>query len=635
MVENRSLTAIYLNQLGVLIQRLLLVYVAYFIARFVFYIYNHQYFASTNLMGFLKNAFYALRFDTFSIFATNVLFIFLSILPINFQNKKWYKQTLWSLFAIANFVGLAFNFIDVAYYPFTRKRSTSEIFDQLGGQSEMSQLIPQFLVDFWLVVVLALLCFALLMRWFTRLRLSEVNYRAGTPKQWLFVVLWFLFSTGIATLAIRGGWQRIPIDMVNAGAVTESSEVPLVLNTPFSILKTLEQQSVEDYHFFSLSEAQNSLPLRHHFKDSTFTKKNVVVIILESFSKEYTALGRTGKSLTPFLDSLCNVSLVCTNGFSNGTKSIEGIPAILSSMPSWMENPFINSPYANNKQYSLASILAKHGYSTAFYHGGINGTMNFDSWATTAGYQKYYGMNEYNDKKDFDQHWGIIDGPFLQKAAEEINRQQPPFHAALFTLSSHHPYFVPAPYDQLLAQGPYENSQSIRYADQALRLFFEKIKHYPWFKNTLFVFSADHGSLSEHPWFVTTIGNESIPILFYDPSNPQQRLYSRSFSQVDILPSTLKLIGYNQPFQAFGRPLYDTLPHASMLYVNSVQYYFGDSMMYRFNDGQFNTVNFYKQDSTLQHAVNGLYPQAEAEAIRYCQLLLQRYHHALITDSLQ
>ena len=635
MVILRSISRNYLNQLGVLVQRLLLVYVAYFFARLVFFIYNHQFFASTGVLGFLKNAFLALRFDSFSIFATNSLFILLSALPLPVQNRKWYRLSLWILFGLSNFIGLAFNFIDVAYYPFTRKRSTSEIFDQLGGQTDMGKLLPQFLADFWLVVVIALLCFSLLMRWYTRIRLQEVNYRQGNWQQWLTIVGWFLFSIGISTLAIRGGWQRIPIDMVNAGAVTESNEVPLVLNTPFSILKTMEQKGVEEYQFFSRTEAFKALPTLHCFRDSAFSNKNVVVIILESFSKEYTALGRTGKSLTPFLDSLCGVSFVCVNGYSNGTKSIEGIPAILCSMPSWMENPFINSPYANNRQESFASLLGKEGYSSVFYHGGINGTMNFDSWAVAAGYQHYYGMNEYNDKRDFDQHWGITDGPFLQKVAEEMNRQKKPFHAAVFTLSSHHPYFVPPPYDQALPQGPYENSQSIRYADDALRKFFTKIKQYPWFKNTLFVLSADHGSLSEHPWFVTTIGNESIPILFYDPAHPKQTVYTKSFSQVDILPSALRLMGYNKPFPAFGRPIYDSLPHASLLYVNSVHYYFGDTMMYRFNDGQLNAVNYFVQDSSLMRSVNGLYPQAEAAATRYCRLLLQRYHHALIVDSLR
>lgn len=392
MVISTSITRNYLNQLGVLVQRLLLVYVAYFLARLVFFTYNHQFFAGTGVLGFLKNAFLALRFDSFSIFATNALFILLSALPIPLQNKKWYKLLLWCIFGLTNFIGLAFNFIDVAYFPFTRKRSTSEIFDQMGGQTDMGQLLPQFFADFWFVVVIALLCFSLLMHWYKRIRFQEMNYRQGTWKQWIAISGWFVLTIGVSTLAIRGGWQRIPIDMVNAGAVTESNEVPLVLNTPFSILKTMEQKGVEEYLFFSREEAIKSLPTLHHFKDSTFTKKNVVVLILESFSKEYTSLGRTGKSLTPFLDSLCGASFVCINGYSNGTKSIEGIPAILCSMPSWMENPFINSPYANNRQESFATLLGKEGYSTVFYHGGINGTMNFDSWAVAAGYQKYLSL---------------------------------------------------------------------------------------------------------------------------------------------------------------------------------------------------------------------------------------------------
>jgi len=632
--ESRGLISFYLNQLGVLVQRLLIVYIAYFISRFVFYLYNIHYFNGTTILDFLRNSFFALRFDTFSIFSTNSLFIFLSILPINWQNKSFYKKILFFVFTLSNSLAIALNYIDVAYYPFIRKRSTSEIFDQLGGQSDMMHLIPQFLLDFWLIVVLVFVTIGLMIRSYQKLRLKPVNYSSRSFKQWLTTTVLFIVFVGISTLSIRGGWQRVPIDMVNAGAVTKPSEVSLVLNTPFSIIKTLSQAKLSDLHYYPMNEAFKEIPLTQQFKDSTFHKKNLVVIVLESFAKEYTQLGKTGKSLTPFLDSLMGQSFVCTNGFSNGTKSIEGIPAILSSLPSWMENPLINSPYANILQHSFAKILGGEGYSSVFYHGGINGTMNFDSWSKSAGYQKYFGMNEYNDNKDFDQHWGILDEPFLNKVADEINQQKRPLHAALFTLSSHHPYFVPEPFQSQLPKGPYENSQSIRYADMALRKFFEKIKQMDWFKNTLFVFSADHGSLSDHPWYVTTIGNESIPIFFYDPSHPVYFEYNKAFSQVDILPSTLKFLGYNKSFSSFGRPIFDTLPHSSFMYLSGTLYYFGDSILYRFQNGAVGAMNPYRRDSTLQTVVNGVYPEVEARMTRYCRLMQQRYNYAIIKDSI-
>src|SRR5690606_24672345 len=108
-----------------------------------------------------------------------------------------------------------------------------------------------------------------------------------------------------------------------------------------------------------------------------FQDKNVVFIILESFSKEYTGLGgRT--SYTPFLDSLMQHSFVCTNAYANALQSAKGIPAIISGVPSLMDEPITTSAYGTNKLTSLPALLRNKGYQTAFYHGGTNGTMGFD-----------------------------------------------------------------------------------------------------------------------------------------------------------------------------------------------------------------------------------------------------------------
>ena len=110
-----------------------------------------------------------------------------------------------------------------------------------------------------------------------------------------------------------------------------------------------------------------------------FKHKNVVIIILESFSKEYVGYYNNGKGYTPFLDSLINYSLVMERAYANGIKSIEALPSIVSSIPTLMNNPFITSIYATNKYYSLPLLLKREGYSTSFFHGGNRGTMGFYS----------------------------------------------------------------------------------------------------------------------------------------------------------------------------------------------------------------------------------------------------------------
>ena len=164
-------------------------------------------------------------------------------------------------------------------------------------------------------------------------------------------------------------------------------------------------------------------------------------------------LNKIQNSFTPFIDSLIQESLVFTNGFSNGRRSIEGIPAVIAGIPSLMNSPFITSAYSGDKFYSLPYLLKQEGYNTSFYHGGTNGTMGFDNFCKAAGIDAYYGRYEYNNDKDFDGNWGIFDEPFLQFMAKSLDKTPQPFMASVFTLSSHHPYTIPEKYKNKFIKG--------------------------------------------------------------------------------------------------------------------------------------------------------------------------------------
>lgn len=623
----------YLNQIALLAKRLLVCYFLFFICRLVYYLGNLDFFQQITLVSFLKTCFYGLRFDAFSITVANSLFIVLSLLPINHFTKKYYQRILKIIFLISNTVFSAFNFIDVAYLPFIKKRSTSEIFEQMAGQSDLSKLIPQFLIDFWWVLLFFLISVYLLYKLYNRIQINvSPSYTLKPIKQWLLIVLLFVISIGIGVLFVRGGLQRVPIDVVNASAVCKPHEVPLVLNTPFTIIKSISQSKLKPYHFYSEAELKELYNPIHHFKDSVFKPQNVVVLILESFSKEYTKLGRV-KSITPFLDSLMDKSLVFTNGFSNGTKSIEGIPAILSSLPSLMPNPFINSVYAYNKQTSFATLLKSKGYETAFFHGGINGTMNFTDWAPSAQYTHYFGRNEYDNEADFDGYWGIWDEPFLQYSILKMNEFKQPFHSAIFTLSSHHPYFVPEKYKNTFPKTELENAESIGYADHSLKLFFESAKKTAWYNNTLFILTADHAGISGHPFFANPVGNLTIPILFFKPDNSIAGTNPKVFSQMDILPSAMSILGYNQPFFAFGESFTSQKEGHACFFNQGSHYTFEDTMAFMFNDTQLIQVYNYHRDSALYQNVFKMFPDIEAINKKKHKVFLQTYHSTLMNNT--
>jgi phosphoglycerol transferase MdoB-like AlkP superfamily enzyme len=573
-----------------------------------------------------------LRFDTFSIFAGNSAFILLSAIPSNFYQKKLYQSFLKWLFVFLNALFIMANCIDFAYFHFTKKRSNSDLFEQIGGQSDLSLLIPQYLKDFWWVLLIyVLLVFALIQLYKKIKPIVIKNYVYATIKDCIAILFLFLLCCGFTVLGIRGGLQRVPIDLINAGSVTSPERIAIVLNTPFTLIKSVNQSKAINYHFYDDAFVKAKYSPIHHFKDSSFKKQNVVVIILESFSKEYTKLG-VGNNITPFLDSLMNQSLVFTNAFSNGSKSIEGIPAILSSMPSLIENPFINSVYANNIQTSFATILKQEGYATAFFHGGINGTMNFDDWAPSAGYENYFGKKEFNNDDEFDGFWGIWDEPFLQFAVKKLNELKQPFHCGIFTLSSHHPYNIPAKYKNKFQKGPLENSESVRYADYALRQFFVTAKKQNWYDNTLFILSADHASISEHYFYSNVVGSQCIPILFFKGDNSLKAKNNRVFSQMDILPSALNLLGYNKPFFALGKSFLEPLDAKSYFYANGVHYMCNDSMVYSFSLPNLTSVINYKRDSSLTNQSFKKYLTIDANQTESFKAFIQTYNQTLINN---
>lgn len=605
-----------------LFRRLLAVYLLYTASRILFYGFNAAFFPGEWKLLW-PEILAGLRFDSFSIVLSNSIFILLSLIP-GLEQKKGGRRILKTLYVSCNALFLLFNLIDTGYYRFTRSRSTADLLHQLGGQSDVVAMLPHLLRDYWSLFLLFVMMTGLLDRAFGKYSPAQNTRQTGFLRIALHSILVIL----LCILGLRGTLKETPLDIIDAGSGTTPGRAAIVLNSPFSIIKTLGQNKISSYEFYGENELQKLYNPVHHFSTDTFRKQNLVVILLESFSRRYTALSGT-KSYTPFLDSLMQHSLVCTQAFSNGTKSIEGIPAVLGGMPSWMELPFINSAYANNHQSSFASLLRAEGYQSAFFHGGKNGTMKFTEWARNAGYDHYYGKDEYEgSKNDYDGVWGIYDGPFLQFAARKISDLSEPFHAALFTLSSHHPYRIPA-----AARKKYEETEdryaALLYADDALREFFYSAQQTKWFRNTLFVLVADHAMILENE--KRPLLSLAIPVLFYKPDNSLKGHLDEVFGQVDILPQVLKIMGYNKKFFGFGMHPGDT--ENQVWYYGSGHYHlFTDSLFMTYRDTALVGVYNYLRDSLLHHNLRGRFPALEKQVDSGFKARLQTYSKVLNND---
>ncbi len=608
----------------------------YMICRVLFYVFNYTYFSDLSITSFIYILFAGFRFDLSVIVISNSLFLVLYLFPARFREKGGYRGFLKTIFIVVNSIAILANCVDFAYFKFTLKRTTADVLHFFDGKigNDLGTLLPVFLKDYWYIFALWIVLTGVLVFLYKqiekrRIHLAWSQVEFSREKNFFFLII------GLSILAYRGGIQLKPISAIDAGEYTSIKYVPLLTSTAFTIIKTLDVPAIQPVIYFTdQKELQQLYTTTKMPAGGPFQKKNVFILILESFSKEYVgALNGRHEGYTPFLDSLISESLTFTNAYANGKRSIEGIPAIVASIPSWMNEPYISSVYGSNQLNSLPNLLKSEGYYSAFFHGGTNGTMGFDAFAGLAGYDAYFGRKEYKNEQDYDGHWGIWDEEFLQYTAATMNKQQQPFLATVFTLSSHHPYSIPAKYAGKFKAGPLPIDISISYADYALSKFFKTAKKMPWFKNTLFVLVADHTSISEDPFYTNKVGNNTIPIIFYSGDHSLKAKDSTTVQQIDIMPSILDYLNYPAPYFSFGTSAFDSLADHFAFVMNEAEYeYITDDFSFGFNGKSGIDLYNIRNDSLLKtNLIKSDTSRAKKMELK-TKAILQTYQQALINN---
>jgi phosphoglycerol transferase MdoB-like AlkP superfamily enzyme len=560
--------------------------VIYTICRLFFYIINSQAFNFNSFYELLRAFYFGIRFDIAAIASYNSLFILLYLLPFNFVHNRYYKRIVNILFYTSNFFLILFNFTDIEYFKYTGKRSTADLFNYIFLSNDTATLLPQFLKDFWYIALIYIGSVVGGLYAMTKPPFRNIEKHHFNVRSWILAGVSFILVLGLFFAGARGTGLK-PIRIISAGRYTSTQNIPLVLNTPFTIWCTVQDETIRPIKYFDEKELyQIYTPEQYFTTDRAKRTDNVMVIILESFSKEFVGLFNGGKGYTPCLDSIIKNGLVFENAFANGKRSIEAVPAIFAGLPAFTDDSYISTRFSGNQLLSLPAILAQNGYHTSFFHGGRNGTMGFDEFCHIAGVKHYYGLNEYKGPKAFDGNWGIYDEEFLQYYARELNTFPQPFFTTVFTVSSHHPYRIPDKYKNDFKDTPNELVRSIRYADYSLGKFFQTISKAPWFKNTLFIFSADHTAKEQSKLYGTRAGMFRIPIAYYHPGDTVLTgIRARITQQADVMPSVLDYLGINKPFLAFGSSIFSNTDGYAANFLGGIYQYFHGNYMLTF-DGE-------------------------------------------------
>ncbi|MCF0185252.1 MAG: LTA synthase family protein, partial [Bacteroidaceae bacterium] len=369
------------------------------------------------------------------------------------------------------------------------RRTTGTVFKEFSNEGNLTDIFGVELLRHWYLVVLFLAWIWLMWRMYQQPKRQYKPKRKTT--YFLSNTLALVVTVPLCIGGMRGGFTTAvrPITISNANQYVDSPQLAaIVLNTPFSLIRTFDKVAFEEVDFMQDEEAERLYSPLHKNDDKLPADtthlhgkgkgKNVVLLIVESFGREY--IGGYNKWLddgkyrgyTPFLDSLMQHSLTFEYSYCNGRKSIDGMPSVISSIPMFVE-PFFLTPMVMNDVSGLAKELKSEGYYSAFFHGAENGSMGFQAFARATGFNDYFGRTEFNrDKRfrgneEFDGVWAVWDEPFLQYFALQMNDFRQPFVSTVFTASSHHPFAIPDEYKEIFPEEGIKIHKCVRYTDNA------------------------------------------------------------------------------------------------------------------------------------------------------------------------
>lgn len=605
----------------------------FFLCRLLFLLFNYDLFPHMAASDFLTALFYGLRYDISAILIINFVFILMHIIPNPWREFKWYQQILRWQFYLINGTFLIIEAGDFIYYKFAQERTSSHI---LGLRNDIVNLIPQFLLDFWYIILLGIGLFWGIDWLYRRTHYQAMNIRTvlNYPMQTGFALV---FMT-LVVIGARGGLQPDLLSPSSATEVVEPNAIGLVTNTTFTIIHSLLNREMQPVQYMSPDEADDLFsPVREvEPADSLTQRPNVVVLILESFSQEYitTYSGRAG--YTPNLDTILAKSLVFQRAYANGKHSIDVMPSVTMGLPAMMTDAFIASSYVQQPFKALGHYLDEVDYHTYFFHGGNNGTLGLDTFALQAGFDGYFGRQEFGGDSHYDGNWGIFDGPFYRYMADQLDTLEAPFASIFFSLSSHHPFTLPPDYRDAYRAYEEPMHRALRYADEALGQFFRYAATKSWYENTVFLITADHTGQVYDDRYKNKLGHFKVPIALFDPQGRWGGIdTARVVQQVDILPTILALAGYEGTTFSFGQSLLEEPDrNVAFNYLTGIYQLVHANHLLQF-DGK-NVIGWYdlEEDPMLTDNQVQVESAEKERAVQLLKAIIQQYNHALVFNKM-
>ncbi len=553
-----------------------------FIIRFILYAVsiNEIDFSIANLFKLFAVGFF---FDIGSISYLLVPYtIYLTVLPSNFTGRKldkWITNFFYFLFLfllVFSFLSeitfwseyqRRFNFIAVDYLLYT--------FEVIGNINE-SYPIP---ILVFIIILITCICILVV----KRKNIFDKTFSNKTPfiykliPAMLIALITFGFHYSIDNKDAEIFKNRFENELAKSGlysffAAYKSNELSydefyakIDRDVAFRLVRKINSVQGD-----SLTKNKYSIR-RTVFNKGIELKPNIVFIGLESMNADFMTRFGNQENLTPTIDSLFNNSIAYSNLYATGTRTIRGLEAITLAIPPTPGRSIIKRP-KKTPLYTIGNILKEKKYTRTFFYGGDSYFDNLNNYFSSNGFDIVDRKNKYridkkyatkrtnidDDEVTFENAWGACDEDIynkLIKVADQQFQTGRPFFNFVMNNSNHQPYTYP---NGLIDIPSGTNRQgAIKYADFALKNFFEKAKKKPWYKNTVFILMSDHCAYSAGRSEIN-VKKYHIPAMILNLPNQKNSIVDKLCSQMDVLPTLFGYLNWTYTSNSYGQDIRKT-----------------------------------------------------------------------------
>ncbi len=526
---------------------------------------------SQTLMAYL----HGLRFDAAIIILYIGFPLIFIMLPFQWaKTRVW--QLIWAWFIFFALLFFVFSLTaDTIYFEIVHRHTGPEVFFILSDVPLMLDIaISEHLGA---LIGFGIFCLLIAIFWQKSFSKSIASYN-DKLKHGTFVFVLFLSLIIVG----RGGLQLKPVRLSDAFTGANPAAAYLTINGTFAITQALRSKKPESVKFMPDEEAikitqdfikadnevfvdKNYPFMRKVTHNEPSTSPNIVFLLIESLDAVHFDRMRELNGLKPFgatpnLDELSKQGILFTNFYATGQRSVDGIAAIIASIPTLPSFSYLGQGLEQNKLSFLGSIAKSQGYQTIFTRSASRGSYHVDSISAQAGFDEYYGAEDIppaHEEQERHSDWGVWDHDTFQFTLDKFDKIKKPFLGYLFTSSMHTPWRIPTDKWKLLNGDDNRTKflNTVYYTDWAIGQFMEQIKKKPYYENTIFIITGDH--VSHFGMDPTNLASHfHIPLVIFGPGIQPQTL-PQVGNQMDLLPTLIDLAKWETTHSSIGKSLFN------------------------------------------------------------------------------